>query len=170
MEYPGWGTTPTEYTHFLQDAWDAWRQAGAFRQFMLEPHYTVLRVLAGRAVGFSHFSDRKEPYIITLYPDGRLGSSDELTMPMALLGHIDQLRVEGDLDRLLTLETNQSLRANLRELLSSCDPCPYASTCHGGSLADRMRYSAAGLGEAYCVGRGQLIDFVEQERRRLVVE
>jgi uncharacterized protein len=151
---PGWGTTPDEYAEFLIEAWHAWRSTGAYRQFLLEPFNSIVRALDGRSVGFSHFSDRKEPFILTLYPDGRIGSSDEFLMPMSLLGHIDTAT---SIEPLLAMDTNPELRERMRQLLSVCATCTHEASCRGGSLADRVRYAAADLDEDYCAYRRRLI-------------
>jgi radical SAM protein with 4Fe4S-binding SPASM domain len=162
---PGWATSPMEYAQFLVDAWDAWRDTRAFRHFLLEPHLSIVRNLAGKESEFTHFSDRKEPFIVTLYPDGRIGSSDELNMPEALLGHVDGCE---SLDHLLRLDTNASLKARLKALLSKCGDCAYRTSCRGGSLADRFRYVGTSYDDEYCDYRKYIIDYVSHQQETIL--
>lgn len=157
---PGWATTPAEYTEFVEQAIDCWRSDGLYRHFLLEPALSAVRAVAGRPTEFTEFSDRKEPFIITLYPDGRIGSSDHFAMTEALLGHVDGIE---SLDEILDLTTNPELRASLDELSEYCIGCRRQPSCRGGSLADRLRYHNAGLSEQYCDARRRLLDFVERE-------
>ena len=157
---PGWATTPIEYAKFLAEAWDAWRDTGAFRQFLLEPHLSILRNLGGKVSDFTQFSERKAPYIITLYPDGRIGSSDELDMPEGFLGYVSKLE---SLDEVLALQTNLSLKTKLKSLLAKCSDCSYCKSCRGGSLADRLRYLGTTYDDEYCNSRKYIIDYVKQQ-------
>jgi uncharacterized protein len=154
---PGWATSPRDYADFVIDAWDAWIELGAFRRFLLEPTISVTRNLMGRVSHYHAFGDAKEPFMVTLYPDGRIGSSDELRMPDALLGHV------GDgvaLDELLTMRANPALRSSLERLLVKCQTCGHREACRGGSLADRMRYRETEFDDQYCDYRKRIIDHV----------
>jgi radical SAM protein with 4Fe4S-binding SPASM domain len=157
---PGWATTPGEYTEFVEQAIECWRSTGLFRNFLLEPALSALRAVTHRPTEFTEFSDRKEPFIVTLYPDGRIGSSDHFDMPSALLGHVDEI---DNLDEVLDFHTNTALLASLNELSEYCSGCRHQLTCRGGSLADRLRYHQGGLAEDYCDARRNLLDFVERE-------
>jgi radical SAM protein with 4Fe4S-binding SPASM domain len=157
---PGWATTPAEYTEFVEQAIDCWRSTGLYRHFLLEPAVSAMRALDGRPTQFTEFSDRKEPFIVTLYPDGRIGSSDHFAMAEAHLGHVDEL---DDLAEVLDMRTNPALRSSLDELADHCAPCRRRDSCRGGSLADRLRYHRAGLSDQYCDARRDLLDFVESD-------
>jgi radical SAM protein with 4Fe4S-binding SPASM domain len=154
---PGWATTPSQYVEFVEQAATYWRAAGLYRNFLLEPVVSIVRAIDGKPTEFTEFSDRKEPFIVTLYPDGRVGSSDHFGMPQALLGHVDEV---DDLSQLLDLRTNPALRDRLDALTRSCDGCTHQATCRGGSLADRLRYHTPELASGYCDARRRLIDFV----------
>ncbi|MEV5148882.1 radical SAM protein [Streptomyces sp. NPDC052727] len=154
---PGWATTPDEYADFLVQAFEHWRATKAYRSYVLEPFFTIIRALSGLPTSYTSYSERKEPYIVTLYPDGRIGSSDELTMPGALLGSVDST---ASLDDLLTLDTNPRLRGDLTALLAQCAGCSHAATCRGGALPDRLRFAGTGFEEDYCDHRRKVIDHV----------
>lgn len=154
---PGWATTPIEYVEFVEQASVYWRRANLYRNFLLEPVLSVVRAIDGKPTEFTEFSDRKEPFVITLYPDGRIGSSDHFSMPHALLGNVDEV---DDLGQLLDFRTNPSLLGRLDTLMRSCDGCSHRLTCRGGSLADRLRYDTPELAAVYCDSRRRLVNFV----------
>ncbi|HET9773003.1 MAG TPA: radical SAM protein [Acidimicrobiia bacterium] len=164
---PGWATTPLEYSRFLVDAFDAWVATGAYRRFLVEPLTSIIRALHGKSSSFCHFSESKCAHVLTLYPDGRLGSCDELSMPEAELASIGSVR---SLDDITDLRTNPLLRRGLDRLLEKCDGCPYRPTCGGGCLATRLRYAGTPYDDEYCAYRMQLIDHVREALDRPEVE
>jgi uncharacterized protein len=159
---PGWATTPLEYSCFLIEAFDAWVDTGAFRRFLIEPLTSVIRALAGGSSSFCHFSESKCAHVLTLYPDGRIGSCDELPMPRAELSHVAAVR---SLDDIVDLRTNPALRHDLDRLLEKCEACSYRPTCGGGCLATRLRYQGTPYDDEYCAYRMQLIDHVRSALR-----
>ncbi|MGW7416030.1 radical SAM protein [Streptomyces sp. NPDC054863] len=154
---PGWATTPDEYAQFLTEAFEHWQATKSYRSYVLEPFFSIIRSLSDLPTAYTGFSERKEPYVVTLYPDGRIGSSDELSMPGALLGTVDELKT---VDGLLTLDSNPALRGDLTALLDKCSGCSHVRTCRGGALPDRMRFEGTGFEEDYCDHRRKVIDHV----------
>ncbi|WP_437981134.1 radical SAM protein [Sorangium sp. So ce117] len=155
---PAWGLTPLEFRDFLCVFYDHWVEAKAFKRLLVEPFLSILRVLGGKRSKFCVYDHRKCTSVITLYPDGRLGSCDELSMPDALLARsIDEIE---DLDHLVDLRTNAPLRADLEALLSKCAGCAYRTTCNGGCLATRKRYSGSRYYDEYCEYRGGVIEHI----------
>lgn len=164
---PGWATTPFEYSRFLIEAFDAWVESGAFRHFLIEPLTSVIRALALRSSSFCHFSESKCAHVLTLYPDGRIGSCDELPMPPAELSHVNGVHSLGDI---VDLRTNPVLRHDLDRLLEKCDGCSYRRTCGDGCLATRLRYLGTPYDDEYCAYRMQLIDHVASHIPKLEAE
>jgi sulfatase maturation enzyme AslB (radical SAM superfamily) len=154
---PGWATSPDEYAEFLVQAFEHWTGTDGYRDYVLEPFFSIIRSLSGLSTSYTSFSDRKEPFIVTLYPDGRIGSSDELGMPDALLGTVDTLE---NVDELLSLDSNPKLRTGLSELLAACSGCSHEASCRGGALPDRLRFKGTGFEEDYCDYRRKIIDHV----------
>jgi radical SAM protein with 4Fe4S-binding SPASM domain len=154
---PGWATTPAEYGRFVAEATVAWRDSGAYRKFLLEPFVSVVRAHRGQPTGFTHFDHKKDPYVVTLYPDGRIGSCDELAMPDALMGHVqDNLSI----DELISRAATAPLFNKLENLLSECTGCRVVDICRGGSLPDRARYDVDSYRSDYCDYRRAFIDDV----------
>lgn len=155
--HPGWATTPDEYADFLIEAYSAWRDSGAWRHFTIEPFSSIIRVLVNKEPGICHFSKKKCAFILTLYPDGRVGSCDEFSMPTAQLGRLaDGWTWQGE--QHLGLTINPDLHARLERLLRICDGCDYLATCGGGCLASRMRYEGTPYEQAYCDYRMKIVD------------
>lgn len=152
---PGWATTPSEYADFLAESFASWRNLGAYRRFLLEPFVSIVRALNGQPTDFTHFDERKDPFVVTVYPDGRIGTCDELEMPAALLGHVDDAVPIGEL---LGRARSNELFGLLESLMASCDGCRVREVCRGGSLPDRVRLAADEQRTEYCNARGRIID------------
>jgi uncharacterized protein len=152
----GWATTPDEYAQFVIDAFEAWRQ-GAFKRFLLEPVSSLIQTLAGGEPAFCHFNANKCAHMLTLYPDGRVGSCDELRMPDAELGRLDAL---DDLDGVIAMSTNPVLAERLERLFDKCNQCDYRPSCRGGCLATRLAFEGTPEDDAYCDHRMRMIDHV----------
>jgi len=160
---PGWATAPGEYSQFLQEIFVSWRDKKAYHHFLLEPFVSIVRALSGRPTGFTHFDYRKDPFVVTLYPDGRIGSCDELTMPEALLGTVDAgISVQDLIDQ---AHDRQYFR-KLGMLLRDCEGCRVANICRGGSLPDRVRYEQDTDHTAYCRSRIDIIESVRDLAKR----
>jgi uncharacterized protein len=155
--HAGWAITPNEFADFLLDAYDHWRSAGLYRRFLVEPFTSVLRTIAGTSSKFCHFSESKCAFVMTLYPDGSLGSCDELGMDDALLGNVYSL---ASLNDVVDMRTNSVLKSSLDNLLMKCTTCDYQTTCGGGCLATRRRYLGSSYYDDYCDYRIRLVDHV----------
>jgi uncharacterized protein len=155
---PGWGTAPGEYCDFMINVFDIWREA-TFRQFIVEPLYSLIRTLQGRPPSLCHFSAQKCAFVLTVYPDGRIGSCDELRMPDAALGHVNDYE---SLDDVLSMAVNPGLHRSLDSLLAKCSGCGIQDMCRGGCLATRLQYVGTPLDDEYCRYRARLIDHVRQ--------
>jgi radical SAM protein with 4Fe4S-binding SPASM domain len=163
---PGWSTTPMEYARFVAECFDIWRR-DQFRSFLLEPVFSMLLHFAGADVPLTDWSWVKEPFIVALYPDGTIGTSDEVSTPDAKIGTVDSI---GSLDEILGFQRNAPLLAGMRRLTEACTPCTHASICSGGSLADRLRLADTDWEEPYCDARRWLIDYVRGRCEDLGVE
>jgi uncharacterized protein len=160
---PGWATTPQEYAEFVEEVLAVWRRRGAYRSFLIEPFVSIIRAAAGHPTGFTHFDDRKDPFIVTLYPDGRIGSCDEMDMPAALLGHVD----DGiPVDDLIAQGRERGVFSQMETLMAECDGCRVRSMCRGGSLPDRIRFKTAEQRLDYCQSRMKIIDSATELARR----
>jgi radical SAM protein with 4Fe4S-binding SPASM domain len=154
---PGWATEPLEYADFLIRAFDHWREGEYFKQFALEPPVSIIRVLAGKPPFNCHFTEQKCAFVLTVYPDGRVGSCDELSMPDSYLG---QLGSFGSIDEILYMQRNQQLPERLQRLLDKCAGCDFRLTCGGGCLATRLRYSETPFDDQYCDYRMKVVSHV----------
>ncbi len=154
---PGWATTPSEYAEFLVRMFDAWRDSGSYRSFTIEPFVSIIRVLAGKPPDSCHFTPAKCAFVLTLFPDGRVGSCDELPSAESLLAAPTDRE---SLDRVLGFETNPKLRDGLGRLLEKCRSCSYVNTCGGGCLATRKRYEGTQYDDEYCQYRKRIVNHV----------
>jgi uncharacterized protein len=155
---PGWAVTPGEYAEFVLATASQWISAGHYRRIKLEPVVSTIRRIRGLNTSMCHFSDLKCDHVFTLYPDGRLGSCDELPWPRAELTTLRQADHEPAVS---AAQQRSPLLGQLRTLMSKCAACEYRGTCAGGCLATRVRlHESAGDDDAYCDYRMRLIDGV----------
>lgn len=152
----GWATAPGEFARFVARCFDLWRQSH-YWQFLLEPTYSMLLSASGGDSALTDWSDRKEPFIVSLYPTGDVHSSDEISVPGNRLGSVYDPK---SLSELLDLHTNPDLRLAMERQLATCSTCSHEAVCRGGSLADRMRLAGTPWEQEYCEARRWLIDHV----------
>ncbi|MFB7475602.1 radical SAM protein [Kitasatospora sp. NPDC056184] len=152
---PAWAITPDQYADFVLAATAHWITSGLFRRIKLSPAVPTIRRLRGLGVSFCHFSDMKCDHVFTLYPDGRLGSCDELPWPQAQLTVLEPGTSPADIT---TPQRTSNLLGQGRGLMTGCLTCDYRTTCGGGCIATRWRMNLAGQHEEYCDHRMRLID------------
>lgn len=154
---PQWGIHPAEFAQFLCELFDLWIDEDRPR-LLIEPFLSILRTTGGASTTFCVYDARKCAHQLTLYPDGRLASCDELKLDDALLARtLDDV---ASLDDVIGLQTASRLHADLDDLLVKCETCTHQDTCRGGCLATRKRYRGSPHYEAYCDYRKHVIDHV----------
>ncbi|MFE0276145.1 radical SAM protein [Streptomyces sp. NPDC058992] len=154
---PEWAVTPQQYADFVLETAHHWVGSGMFRRVKLEPVVSVIRRLKGLQARSCHFSDLKCDHVLTLYPDDRLGSCDELPWPQAGLASLGDVHTEADV---ADAQDSSPLLRQARSLVTRCLTCDYRDTCGAGCPAVRLRFAAAGDEDAYCAHRMRLIDGV----------
>ena len=154
---PAWAIRPDEYAEFVVAASAHWISAGHFARLKLEPTVSTIRRLRGLGTGFCHFSDLKCDHVFTLYPDGRLGSCDELPWPQARLMPLEEASGE---EAIRAAQHRSPLLAQGKALMRRCVTCDYQAACGGGCVATRWRQNLAGDQDSYCDYRMRMIDGV----------
>ncbi|MGW7459028.1 radical SAM protein [Streptomyces sp. NPDC054797] len=154
---PTWAVTPLQYADFVLEATAHWATSGAFHQFKLEPVISTIRRLKGGQTASCHFSDLKCDHVFTAYPDGRLGTCDELPWPEAKLAQLADIGSEAEI---ATAQARLPLLQESRSLVAKCVSCAYRTTCGAGCLAVRRRFAQADADDEYCAHRMRLIDGV----------
>ncbi|MFD4906583.1 radical SAM protein [Kitasatospora purpeofusca] len=152
---PAWAIHPDEYAEFVLAATVHWISTGHFARLKLEPAVSTIRRLRGLGTGFCHFSDLKCDHVFTLYPDGRLGSCDELPWPQAQLTLLDTANDQCEITK---AQQGSHLLNQGKALMDRCTTCDYRSTCGGGCIATRWRMNLADDQDAYCDYRMRMID------------
>jgi uncharacterized protein len=153
---PAWAVTPSEYADFVLAAATRWIAAGYFRRIKLDPVVATIRRLRGLDSSHCHFSNLKCSHVFTAYPDGRLGSCDELPWPAAGLLPLAKAVSEADIT---AAQHASTLLADGRDMMAKCTTCPYRAVCGGGCTATRWRmHQTTGSDNAYCDHRVRLID------------
>jgi uncharacterized protein len=157
---PAWAIEPLEYARFLEEAFLTWRSSGYYRSFTVEPFFSAMRNIVGASAALCHFSTTKCAHVLTLYPDGAVGTCDEIPTPASRLSK--SLSPE-QVEPILSLDVVPALRSDLEDLLSKCSTCRYQPTCGGGCLSTRRAYQHTPYDDEYCEYRGRFIDFLEAQ-------
>nr|WP_227457249.1 radical SAM protein [Micromonospora purpureochromogenes] len=152
---PAWAISPDQYAEFVLAATARWISAGYFARLKLEPAVSTIRRLRGLDTGFCHFSNLKCDHVFTLYPDGRLGSCDELPWPQAQLTRLDQVSGQSEV---VAAQRRLPLLNQGKALMERCTTCAYRSVCGGGCVATRWHHDQAGDQDAYCDYRMRMVD------------
>jgi radical SAM protein with 4Fe4S-binding SPASM domain len=118
---------------------------------------SVLRSILGKPGAFTHWSDRKDPYVVTLYPDGAVGGADELLRSDVHFGSLHEL---SNIQDVIGVRERFPLGDAFEKLLSACEGCVVEHVCNGGALADRLRYHGTDLSGEYCDSRRRLVEHV----------
>jgi uncharacterized protein len=149
-----WAITPADYTGFLQEALHAWSTEIGPDRYLLEPMVSALRAMHGLTSSNCHFGANKCSHVYTLYPDGEIGSCDELDRRSATYGHLNDTEPLDEARR----EWGAEAPEDVRRLLTMCEDCDIAAQCGGGCLATRRRLIAIGDTESYCQHRRALLE------------
>ncbi|REK71608.1 radical SAM/SPASM domain-containing protein [Paenibacillus paeoniae] len=157
---PGWGITPLEFSSFLKELFDYWTETQRYKELLLEPFLSIIRVVGGKHANFCVYNQFKCANMLSLYPDGRVGSCDELDSKNSLLSYLKDFE---SLDDIIHFQTNKPLHDSLNELLEKCEDCDYKNTCNGGCLATRGRFRGSNLYEEYCDYRISIIEHVKSK-------
>ncbi len=152
---PAWAISPAAYAEFVLAATIRWISGGYFARIKLEPTVSTIRRLRGLDTAFCHFSNLKCDHVFTLYPDGRLGSCDELPWPQAQLTRLDQALGQ---EAVIAAQRRLPLLNQGKALMERCTTCAYRSACGGGCVATRQRQDQGGDQDAYCDYRMRMID------------
>lgn len=155
---PAWAITPAQYASFVLSATAHWIGSGLFQRIKLEPALSTIHRLTGAAAAICHFSDTKCDHVFTAYPDGRMGSCDELPAPQAQLTGLPGAPEEADI---ISAQRRLPLLEVGRSLMAKCASCRYRDTCGGGCVATRWRAHRHDDGDdGYCAYRMRLVDGV----------
>ncbi|PVD04596.1 radical SAM protein [Streptomyces sp. CS014] len=152
---PDWAITPHQYAEFVLAAAHHWITSGLFHRISLDPVVSTIRRIQGLHARSCHFTGLKCDHIFTAYPDGRLGSCDELPWPQAGLVNTHRPLHLEDITR---AQAKSPLLRQVRTLTDDCTGCSHASVCGGGCVATRHRAHATGQHQDYCDYRMRMID------------
>jgi uncharacterized protein len=150
-----WALAPDEYTNVVTAAAKCWRDNGFYKSFLLEPFGSILLSNSGSDSGYTDFSERKQPFILTLSATGTLSTSDEFESRASLIGMVEELSAP-----LVDLigSVLQPLWEDCQTLLDQCAACTHVGVCRGGGLPDRLAFARSPVhADEYCSARRKLI-------------
>ncbi|NMX71372.1 radical SAM protein [Pseudomonas sp. WS 5532] len=153
-----WSINPKDFSDFVIAAHGYWKEKGLFRSFNLEPGVSILKKQMGLIVNDCDYGIKKCGHVITIYPDGHVGTCDELAS-----GESQKLPLTiADMQKTKTILENFLNRKDVNLLLEQCSTCSLFSLCGGGCIATRQRFLKAGRSREYCDARFQLFEGFNQ--------
>ncbi|MEV0232226.1 radical SAM protein [Nonomuraea sp. NPDC050786] len=157
-----WGLTPQQYTTFLCETLDAWRDLEAYEHFVLEPHASIFRALSGRDdASYTCYSSAKCERFLTLNPNGKVHGCDRLPAHEA----VGDVSTVADLGGLAERQAASAIGLRLLALQDKCAGCAYAATCRGGCTTARLAFQGTPLDDEYCRHRMAVIDYFRAAQR-----
>lgn len=160
-----WAINPEQYAQFLNDAFDFWCASGLTEKYILEPFLALTQSTLGVRTNSCIFSDTKCHHVLTLYPDGTIGSCDEFNRNDVKYGDVAEIRSQLNSPSELFRKTH--VNSSVEVLLEKCAQCSHFAVCKGGCLASRTRLLRVGREEEYCSYRKIVIDHVGNVLRGL---
>jgi radical SAM protein with 4Fe4S-binding SPASM domain len=157
-ESPAWAVSADEYADFLCKAFDYWRLNSLYSKFAIDPFMSAIRSILGKTPTSCHFSSQKCGHSVTIYPDGTVGSCDEIEMPLGRTGHLE----ENAIGEILGWAEAKELRDRSSRLTQMCETCDYRTSCGGGCIATRMRFAQGGIEEEYCSYRIKFLSHIAE--------
>ena len=131
--------TPMEYAKFVYEVFNAYIAMQLYRSIPIEPILSMLQRINHRKSRYCNYSSRKCFYHLSVYPDGRLGPCDCLSINDFPLGDIQSVG-DGGLDSFLHLLDWRQPTRLLQNLIDSCVDCDIRYFCMGGCLSQRFYF------------------------------
>jgi uncharacterized protein len=153
-----WAITPQQYAAFLVDAFNYWNSGCFHDRLVVEPFLGIAQSALEVQTSNCIFSETKCHHVMTVYPDGTVGSCDEFQRDDAAYGKLKTLGLA--LKNPTQLFRNGKLDAVANQLYDKCESCSYYSICKGGCIASRRRLSIVGRDDEYCDYRKLVIDHI----------
>lgn len=154
---PVWAITPKQYTDFIINIYNEWINKKYYNNFIIEPIFSIIRVINGKCTSLCHFNNRKCAHMMTLYPNGLIGSCDELYMLNSYYYNIKDIIYLSEFE---DMQRSHELFKQINDIVEKCKNCDYSDLCKGGCCATRLNYNSH-LEEEYCEQRKQLIEFIK---------
>lgn len=149
-----------DYNEFMKGIFWEWRNNEYYRNYVIDPIYSIIRRLYGKDTTLCHYNQYKCAYMLTLYPDGMIGACDETSEDFGCYGNVDEI---DSMQVLLQKQKEFKLFHEAKQLNLKCEKCNYNFLCHEGCIATKRNFALSGKEYEYCYQRADLIDFVKEQ-------
>lgn len=149
-----------EYNQFLIEVFNEWQQQGLYKHYFIDPIYSIIRRLYGKNTSLCHFNTYKCTHMLTLYPDGMLGSCDEVSTEYGYYGNVYNMKTFQDL---LEIQSTYKLFQDIKDINNKCSVCNYMNVCQEGCIASRRNFKKLNLEYNYCNERVRLINYIKEK-------
>ena len=131
---------PSEYAKFIYDVACKYIEVGLYKRIAIEPILSIIQNINGYKSKYCNYSDRKCFSYLSVYPDGKIGPCDCLSIDDFYIGNIQELNKNLNIDDyvdnyLIREDTNP-----LKKIIESCKNCDINDFCKGGCLSQRFYF------------------------------
>ena len=131
---------PSEYAKFIYNVACKYIETGLYKRVAIEPILSIIQNINGYKSKYCNYSDRKCFNYLSVYPDGKIGPCDCLSIDDFFIGNIQDLNknqnINDYVDNYLVKEDTNSLK----KIIESCKECDINEFCKGGCLSQRFYF------------------------------
>ena len=130
--------TPMEFAEFIYRVACQYIETGLYKKLAIEPILSILQRINGRRSKYCNYSERKCFNYLSVYPDGRIGPCDCLSVNEFLIADAYNSNSMLNDDVLNYIKSEKSL--DLKYLIDACSDCSIRDFCMGGCLSQRYYF------------------------------
>lgn len=149
--------TIQEYHDFLKNVFILWKTNIERYKFIIDPFFSIIRSLSGKTTTSCHYSKFKCANMFTIYPNGEIGSCDEINTRYKRFGNVFDFHL---IDDLILKQKQHDLFRDAVEINQKCSKCKKINICQEGCISSRLNFCNLSKEDEYCMARCDLIDFV----------
>ena len=131
---------PSEYAKFIYNVACKYIETGLYKRVAIEPILSIIQNINGYKSKYCNYSDRKCFNYLSVYPDGKIGPCDCLSIDDFFIGNIQDLNknqnINDYVDNYLVKEDTNSLK----KIIESCKECDINEFCKGGCFSQRFYF------------------------------
>lgn len=132
--------TPSEYAKFINDVARKYISSGLYKKLPIEPILSIIQRINGFKSRYCNYSDRKCFNYLSVYPDGKVGPCDCLSVNEFLIIDIDNENVVSSLEKSINKYILSSNLDELKKIIRVCDRCDIKEFCKGGCISQRYYF------------------------------
>ncbi|WP_462256291.1 radical SAM protein [Megamonas funiformis] len=151
--------TPIEYANFIENSAIIYIKTKLYKKLAIEPLLSILQRINNIESRYCNYSCRKCFNFICIYPDGKIGPCDCLSINEFELTNLNNLSKSIFLEDTIIKTISSTKYNTLNEIISKCNNCDIQNFCNGGCLSQRYYFkNNKNLYENYCLSKHKLFE------------